>query len=60
MEEYDRYLGVKKPAVGLDVREGAGLPDLSDRRFGLAMCVAPRNNNSTSLDRQTGFRGRPH
>jgi hypothetical protein len=31
MEEYDLYLNVKKPAVGLYVRKGAGLPDLADK-----------------------------
>jgi hypothetical protein len=32
MEEYDLYLNVKKPAVGLYVRKGAGLPDLADKQ----------------------------
>lgn len=31
MQEYDLYLNVKKPAVGLYVRKGAGLPDLADK-----------------------------
>jgi hypothetical protein len=30
MEEYDLYINVKKPAVGLYVRKGASLPDLPD------------------------------
>ena len=30
MEEYDLYLNVKKPAIGLYVRKGAKLPDLAD------------------------------
>lgn len=32
MEEYDLYLNVKKPAIGLYVRKGAGLPDLADKK----------------------------
>ncbi len=32
MDEYDLYLNVKKPAVGLYVRKGAGLPDLADKK----------------------------
>ena len=31
MEEYDLYINVKKPAIGLYVRKGAGLPDLDDK-----------------------------
>jgi hypothetical protein len=31
MEEYDLYLNVKKPSIGLYVRKGAGLPDLADK-----------------------------
>lgn len=31
MEEYDLYLNAKKPAIGLYVRKGAGLPDLADK-----------------------------
>lgn len=31
MEEYDLYLNVTKPAIGLYVRKGAGLPDLADK-----------------------------
>lgn len=31
MDEYDLYLNVKKPAIGLYVRKGAGLPDLADK-----------------------------
>jgi hypothetical protein len=31
MEEYDLYINVKKPAIGLYVRKGAGLPDLADK-----------------------------
>jgi hypothetical protein len=30
MQEYDLYLDAQKPAVGLYVRKGAGLPDLAD------------------------------
>ncbi len=30
MEEYDVYINVKKPRIGLVVRKGAGLPDLAD------------------------------
>jgi hypothetical protein len=30
MQEYDLYLNRQKPAVGLYVRKGAGLPDLAD------------------------------
>jgi hypothetical protein len=32
MQEYDLYINVKKPAVGLYVRAGAGLPDLADSK----------------------------
>lgn len=32
MEEYDLYLNVKKPAIGLYVRKGAGIPDLADKK----------------------------
>ncbi|HAP12498.1 MAG TPA: hypothetical protein DCR50_16850, partial [Afipia sp.] len=28
MQEYDLYINAKKPAIGLYVRKGAGLPDL--------------------------------
>lgn len=31
MEEYDLYINAKKPAIGLYVRKGAGLPDLADK-----------------------------
>jgi hypothetical protein len=31
MEEYDLYINVKKPAIGLYVRKGASLPDLVDK-----------------------------
>lgn len=31
MDEYDLYLNAKKPAIGLYVRKGAGLPDLADK-----------------------------
>lgn len=31
MEQYDLYLNAKKPAIGLYVRKGAGLPDLADK-----------------------------
>jgi hypothetical protein len=31
MEEYDLYINVKKPAIGLYVRTGANLPDLADK-----------------------------
>lgn len=31
MEEYDLYINAKKPAIGLYVRGGAGLPDLADK-----------------------------
>ncbi|MBN9581453.1 MAG: hypothetical protein J0G37_08120 [Afipia sp.] len=31
MDGYDLYLNAKKPAVGLYVRKGAGLPDLADK-----------------------------
>jgi hypothetical protein len=31
MEEYDLYINVKKPAIGLYVRKGANLPDLADK-----------------------------
>jgi hypothetical protein len=30
MQAYDLYLNPQKPAVGLYVRKGAGLPDLAD------------------------------
>jgi hypothetical protein len=30
MQEYDLYINVKKPAVGLYVRAGAGLTDFAD------------------------------
>jgi hypothetical protein len=31
MEEYDLYINAKKPAIGLYVRKGAGLPDIADK-----------------------------
>lgn len=31
MEEYDLYVNVKKPSIGLYVRKGAKLPDLADK-----------------------------
>lgn len=30
MQEYDLYINEKKPAIGLYVRSGAGLPDFAD------------------------------
>ena len=30
MQEYDLYINPQRPAVGLYVRKGAGLPDLAD------------------------------
>ncbi len=30
MQGYDLYINLKKPAVGLYVRAGAGLPDFAD------------------------------
>jgi hypothetical protein len=30
MQAYDLYINVKKPAIGLYVRAGAGLPDIAD------------------------------
>ncbi|SOY62881.1 hypothetical protein [Cupriavidus taiwanensis] len=30
MQEFDFYLNLKKPTLGLYVRKGAGLPDLAD------------------------------
>jgi hypothetical protein len=32
MQEYDLYINPQKPAVGLYVRKGAGLPDLADAK----------------------------
>ena len=31
MQEYDLYINAKKPAIGLYVHKGAGLPDLVDK-----------------------------
>jgi len=31
MQQYDLYINVKKPAIGLYVRKGASLPDLADK-----------------------------
>jgi hypothetical protein len=31
MQEYDLYINVKKPAIGLYVRQGASLPDFADK-----------------------------
>ncbi|KRE89012.1 hypothetical protein ASG87_05540 [Frateuria sp. Soil773] len=31
MEYYDLYINVKKPAIGLYVRQGAGLPDFAQK-----------------------------
>ena len=30
MQEYDLYINIKRPAAGLYVRAGAGLPDFAD------------------------------
>jgi hypothetical protein len=30
MQEFDFYINLKKPSLGLYVRKGAGLPDLAD------------------------------
>jgi hypothetical protein len=30
MQEYDLYINIKKPAVGIYVRAGAGLPDFAN------------------------------
>ena len=31
MQEFDFYINLKKPTLGLYVRKGAGLPDLVDK-----------------------------
>ncbi len=31
MQEYDLYINVKKPTIGLYVRKDASLPDLADK-----------------------------
>lgn len=31
MQEYDLYINVKKPAIGIYVRKGASLSDLTDK-----------------------------
>lgn len=30
MPEYDRYITINKPALGICIRQGAGLPDFAD------------------------------
>ena len=37
MQEYDLYINPQKPAVGLYVHKGAGLPDLADPGIGHSM-----------------------
>jgi hypothetical protein len=40
LEEFDLYINAKKPAVGLYVRKGVGLPDLADKNDWLFANVA--------------------
>jgi hypothetical protein len=42
MQQYDLYLNPQKPAVGLYVHRGAGLPDLSDPKEWVFGGTAPQ------------------
>lgn len=43
MQEYDLYINRKKPAIGLYVRAGAGLPDFADQTEWLFEGTAARD-----------------
>lgn len=43
MDEYDLYIDLKKPDIGLYVRKGAGLPDFADAKEWVYDGTAPRS-----------------
>ncbi len=43
MQEYDLYVNIKKPAVGIYVRTGAGLPDFADPQEWVFDGTAPQD-----------------
>jgi hypothetical protein len=49
MQEYDLYINPQKPAVGLYVRKGAGLPDLADPKEWVFDGTATQNDLPPSL-----------
>ncbi|MGE0752626.1 MAG: hypothetical protein AB7K64_18795 [Variibacter sp.] len=49
MQEYDLYINPKKPAIGLYVRKGAGLPDLADGKEWVFDGTAASANLPSSL-----------
>jgi hypothetical protein len=49
MQEYDLYINVKKPGVGLYVPAGAGLPNLVDQKDWIFDGTAPADFLPTSV-----------
>ena len=43
MPEYDFYINLQKPTLGLYVRKGAGLPDLADAKEWQLEGTVPEN-----------------
>lgn len=43
MDEYDLYVNLKKPDIGLYVRKGAGLPDFAEPKEWIYDGTAPRD-----------------
>lgn len=57
MEEFDLYINAKKPAVGLYVKKGAGLPDLADKNNWLFASVAFQGNLPPSIVQEINQNG---
>jgi hypothetical protein len=57
MQEYDLYLNPQKPAVGLYVHQGAGLPDLADAKEWVFGGTAAQVELSTDLVRRIEANG---
>ena len=57
MEQFDLYVNAKKPAVGLYVKKGAGLPDLADKNDWLYDGEAFQGNLPESIVREINQNG---
>ena len=51
MQEYDLYINSRKPALGLYVRSGAGLPDLAHPDDGYLMGLRRPSNCRPNLSK---------
>lgn len=51
MQQYDLYINLRKPAVGLYVRKGAGLTDLADPKEWDLMALRRKPNCRRALCR---------